>query len=197
MPLISTVILITLFPYVTNLLLQVSLWYKKQANDKRKKIDGKVLLSIDDSIALRLEIERQNENFNKLLKDKENEIKNLSQIQEALKVEYNMQVKKLKDEINIGRTSSIKNQKKSEKNMGVSDPKLVSIKIIKSVKRKVEFDKIIEEIIGGSGNLEMLDGNAKAFFVSNLIIEQENTYGSFYFTKFGLEVVKFFEDDEK
>lgn len=74
-PILSTFILITLMPFISNGAYYLSLKFKKWRIDQRNAVEMKQLLSIEKSIELREEIRSQQEKFDRLLDSKNEEIK--------------------------------------------------------------------------------------------------------------------------
>ena len=79
-PLISTAALIILIPFVSNGAYWLNLKFNKWKKDQKNIIDMKQLLTIEQSIELREQIAKQEERFEKLLKNKNDEIKQLNLI---------------------------------------------------------------------------------------------------------------------
>lgn len=77
-PVISTFILLTIIPFISNGAFWLSLRFNKWKIDQKNIVDKKQLLSIEQSIELREEISKQEERFAKLVEDKNIEIKQLN-----------------------------------------------------------------------------------------------------------------------
>lgn len=73
-PLLSAIFLVTLYPFITTSALWVWLRFRKWQNQLRNSIEGQQLLTLDQSIAIRLEIQNQQDKFDRLLKSKDNQI---------------------------------------------------------------------------------------------------------------------------
>ncbi|OIV42758.1 hypothetical protein [Flavobacterium johnsoniae] len=87
-PLLSSIIIITLVPFMTNGAYWLSLKFNKWRVDQKKIVDRKQLLTIEQSIELREQISKQEERFAKLVDDKNLEIKQLNlEIEEYRKKE--------------------------------------------------------------------------------------------------------------
>jgi hypothetical protein len=87
-PLLSSIFIITIVPFMTNGAYWLSLKFNKWRVDQKNIVDNKQLLSIEQSIELREQISKQEERFAKLVEDKNLEIKQLNlQIQEYQKKE--------------------------------------------------------------------------------------------------------------
>ncbi|MCD0464233.1 hypothetical protein [Flavobacterium sp. ENC] len=81
-PLISTLILLTIIPFVTNGAYWLDLKFTTWRVNQKNEIEGKRLLTLEQSIKLRSELRELEENFEKLLDKKNEEI-------QLLKVELN------------------------------------------------------------------------------------------------------------
>lgn len=77
-PLISSILIITVVPFITNGAYWLSLKFNKWRVDQKNIVDKKQLLSIEQSIELREQISKQEERFIKLIEDKNLEIKQLN-----------------------------------------------------------------------------------------------------------------------
>ena len=84
-PLISTTLLILIFPFVSNGAYWLSLRFNKWKKDQKNIIDMKQLLTVEQSIELREQIANQEDRFEKLLENKNSEIKQLNLIIENYK----------------------------------------------------------------------------------------------------------------
>lgn len=76
-PLLSTVVLITIIPFLSNGAFWLSLNFNKWKVDQKNIVDKKQLLSLEQSILLREEISKQEERFGKLVETKNLEISQL------------------------------------------------------------------------------------------------------------------------
>ncbi|WP_299385574.1 hypothetical protein [uncultured Lacinutrix sp.] len=79
-PLISTIVLITLIPFVVNGAYWVSLSFANWRLTQKNFIEKKQLLTVEQSIELREQILKQEERFSKLVNDKNLEIEQLKEI---------------------------------------------------------------------------------------------------------------------
>ncbi|RJP60164.1 MAG: hypothetical protein C4543_05535 [Ignavibacteriales bacterium] len=73
-PLLSTTFLIILFPFITTGAFWIWLRFKNWQNEIKNEIEKKQLLTIEKSIQLRMELRNQEDNYNKILTSKEEEI---------------------------------------------------------------------------------------------------------------------------
>jgi hypothetical protein len=79
-PLISTVVLITLIPFLVNGSYWISLSFANWRLNQKNLIEKKQLLTVEQSIELREQILKQEERFSKLVEDKNLEIEQLKDI---------------------------------------------------------------------------------------------------------------------
>lgn len=76
-PFISMVILVTVFPLLSNGAYWITIIYSKWRIDKKNTVEKKQLLSIEQSIAIRISNSQIEESYNRLIGDKETEITSL------------------------------------------------------------------------------------------------------------------------
>lgn len=74
-PLASVVVLLTIIPFITNGAYWLSLKFDKWRYDKRAEIENKQLLTIEQSLSLRMEMREQEERFGRIMSNKEQELK--------------------------------------------------------------------------------------------------------------------------
>jgi hypothetical protein len=89
-PLISTVLLITIVPFISNGAFWLSLKFNKWKKDQKNIVEMKQLLTLEQSIELREQISEQENRFEKLLESKNSEIENLNIIIENMNKERSM-----------------------------------------------------------------------------------------------------------
>jgi len=77
-PLISTLVLITLIPFLSNGAFWLYLKFNRWKIDKKNEVEKKQLLSFEKSLAIRKELKDKEIEFEKLLSDKEEEIELLN-----------------------------------------------------------------------------------------------------------------------
>ena len=76
-PIFSTILLLTIFPFISNGAYWLSLKFSKWKRDKKNEVELKQLLTHEQSIELREQILNQAERFEKLLSDKNLKIEQL------------------------------------------------------------------------------------------------------------------------
>ncbi len=176
LPLASTIILLTVIPFVSNGAYWLNLKFDKWRVDKKAEIEKKKLLTIEQSIQLREQIVNMENQFDSLLRDKNNEID---------------QLKILVNDLN--------------KNIDQSNPKIVAKKQAQDItskaeefkniiKANVELEEGFEEIskqINENGIVlfqkKQLIGEL-SFFEANRLIEENPNDGSYFLTALGNEL---------
>jgi hypothetical protein len=78
-PILSTIVLLTVLPFITNGAFWLDTVFTTWRINQKNKIEGKQLLTIEQSIRLRTEIRELEESIEKLLEKKNEEIKMLKQ----------------------------------------------------------------------------------------------------------------------
>jgi hypothetical protein len=85
-PLVSTIILLTIVPFINNGAFWLDMKFRKWRIDQRHEIEKKQLLTVEQSLLLREQIKSQEERFQKITAEKEQEIKILeAELLEATK----------------------------------------------------------------------------------------------------------------
>lgn len=83
LPILSTIVLLTVFPFISNGAYWLKLNFDKWKKEKKNEVELRQLITIEQSIELREQIVNQEERFEKILTDKNLRIKQLEQILEA------------------------------------------------------------------------------------------------------------------
>lgn len=76
-PIISTIVLLTVFPFISNGAYWLKLKFDKWKKEKKNELELKKLLTLEQSIELREQISNQEERFEKILSDKNLRIEQL------------------------------------------------------------------------------------------------------------------------
>ncbi|MDY7395235.1 hypothetical protein UMM65_08270 [Aureibaculum sp. 2210JD6-5] len=76
-PIVSTIILITIIPFISNGAFWVSLNFKNWRSNQKLKIEKKQLISLEQAISLRRELREKEIDFEKILENKTKEITTL------------------------------------------------------------------------------------------------------------------------
>lgn len=126
-PLISTLILLTIIPFISNGAFWLNLKFENWKKDKKNEVEKKQLLTLEQSIEIREQLLNQENRFEKLLEDKNNEIK---------------QLKTIIDETKLNTTESNNSGQSNSKNN--FDFETISKKIKAIDKDLVAFQKILE-----------------------------------------------------
>ena len=84
-PLLSTILLLTLIPFVTNGAYWLSIIFNKWKIDKKNEVDRLQLLSLEQSIDLREQMSKQGEIFDKMIEKQSLEIKQLNALLDEYK----------------------------------------------------------------------------------------------------------------
>jgi len=87
-PLISTIILITLVPFITNGAYWISLIFNRWKKNRKHIVEKNQLLSLEQSIELREQISEQEIKFEKLLDKEKKEIERLKQVNESYQTQF-------------------------------------------------------------------------------------------------------------
>ncbi len=85
-PILSTIILISFFPFLGNAAFYINLKFNQWKIQKKNEIENNQLLTIKQSIAIREELFNQSDKFAKIIEDKNEEIKVLNAMIEKNKV---------------------------------------------------------------------------------------------------------------
>jgi len=154
-PILSTIILITVIPLISNGSYWINLTYKQWRIDKKHKIEKKQLLTIEQSLFIRQELKDKELNFEKLITDKEQEI-------ELLKI----QIKDLQN-----KTRAKDNQLKSLDFDSSKDKEYVLFK--KTNQPFSHFENIAKEIKKSEQFPKGTPENIKEYYLINHIVEKE------------------------
>ncbi len=173
-PLISTLLLLTLIPFIGNGAYWLSLKFNKWKSDKKNEVEKKQLLTLEQSIQLREVIAEQEKRFDNLLLDKNTEIKQLKLQIDSSK---GFVVPTSKSKVNDGILQNLADRIKSNTQLSQS------------------LEKINYYIKGGySGLNDQMDVSSLNFFESNDIIENKGK-GMFNLTENGKEINRLLTND--
>lgn len=187
-PFISSIILLTIFPFVTNGAYWLYLKFRKWRTDQLNLVDKKQLLTFEESIAFRNEMIEQESRFVTLLDSKKLEIRQLAEIIE----QKDSRLKQFEKEINDLRRGITQEKEKS----GEPDPKEVRrlFETIKNNEKYNEAFKIIIPFIQNELDLTLvgqISDMTRAFFETHEIIRQKSQ-GIFKFTELGMAILKLY-----
>lgn len=174
LPIVSTIVLLTIIPFVSNGAYWLSIKFNKWKVDQKNSVDKKQLLTIEQSIELREEVSKQEEKFIKLIENK------------------NLEIVQLNTVIDGYRTKEMP----SQNIFGFKEtPEEEVLEIVEKIKsdpqRLLEYDRIVENIQGNYKIADRSDITAKtiAFLESNDVIESI-TGGIYKFTSLGKKILK-------
>jgi hypothetical protein len=175
-PIISTIILLTVYAWLSEQAYRLWLYFDKRKNDYKTSNENKKLLTIEQSMKLRLQLSNQEEGFANLLKEKEALI-------DALKKEKTKLLSKTNsEEINI---ENLISEKDKTININKDLENFLNNKYVTSF-----FESVANYVQKGRAfdSTEIPDTVTSHFLAYNLI---ENTTGSrFKFTEKGKEYLK-------
>lgn len=158
-PLLSTFVLLTLIPFISNGAFWLQLKFNKWKIDKKNEIENKQLLTLEQAIAIRKELREKEKEFEDLLGQKEKAI-------ESFKIEINELENRLKSEektdIKTNNSSSNSNQFDYESLKQNSKAFEVFENVVRSIKDKQNFPPTI-------------DNKLKEYFIVNEIVKEIST----------------------
>lgn len=176
-PVISTLLLLTVVPFLTNAAYWAHIKFHKWKTDKKHEVEMKQLLTIEQSIQIRSEIAEQEKEFDNLLSRKNSEIEQLK-LQIAT-FENTKQPDNGKDDSNVI-TNNYYTDEQIDKTAQT---------ILNNWELEEALEKLSEQILNGYPLKNTVNSQSLAFFTSNNLIK--NLGESFYeFTPFGNEIHK-------
>ncbi len=187
-PLISTAVIITVVPFLSNGAYWLNLNFRQWRIDKRNSIERNVLLTIDQSISLREQLAASGEKVEILLNEKNSEIKRLS-----------LQVTHLEDLIQEHKDSSQKKVDFPYELLGPQESvnvKSIASKIIDNKELSDTFTTAVRYIQAGSHGLvssDDVDSGALAYLEANEVLVSGGD-GMFKFTEIGRKVMREYFD---
>ncbi len=167
LPVISTLVLLTVIPFLTNGAYWLDLKFKTWRVNKKNQIEGKQLLTLEQSIILRTEMREMEDSFDKLLDRKNEEIKTLKTELDSKRV-INSDNTKTKTSKRLTRSGKGSSYSMGDYNELKSNKKLYDVfeQIAKSLKDSSQFPKDIDEKI-------------KEYYLVNEIVDvDEDAWGS-------------------
>jgi hypothetical protein len=176
-PLISTIFLLTLVPFLTNAAYWLDLKFTTWRVSQKNEIEGKRLLTIEQSIKLRSELRELENNFEKLLEKKNEEIARLQN-------EINSELSQNTISSNTTENGKGRSYTVADFNNLYSKPKLYA-KLKNLVKTINETYQVPEDIN---------DDEKEFFLVNEIISEEDDGYGkiSYDMTYKGKQIYKEF-----
>ena len=176
-PICSTIILLTIIPFISNGAYWLNLKFENWKKEQKNQIEKKQLLTLEQSLELREQLVLQENRFEKLLTDKNDEIK---------------QLKGIIENYNLSHESKTTNIYDNETETIISD---VLDKIKSNPTFTISFQKLIEIIQGGYQATERSDIPTNLITlleVNNLIVSKGN--GVYTLSESGKKLTKYFMD---
>jgi len=190
-PLLSTLAILTVLPFITNGAYWLHLKFTKWRRDKKNSIDMKTLLTTEQSIQIRQELVNAEEKFDVLIGRKNQEIKELK-----LQIE---DLKKPPSETEEAKESKNKLSTPKDSDTFLREP--TSSGIARKIKGNPELERSLDTIIkyiqNGWAQLaddDNLSPTSLAFFEVNHLIKNEGE-GMYSMTDLGKDVVRVVLDD--
>jgi hypothetical protein len=184
-PLLSTLLLLTLIPFISNGAYWLSLKFEKWRVDSKNEIEKKQLLTLEQSIQLREQIIDSERKFDSLLQNKNDEIKQLKLLVEESKKNNEVPIPK---DIEIG-----SKEDKTEREV---------IDIFNKIKTNPELKKAVKTInfyiqggYTGLSKTENLPSNVLTYYVSNGLLENLGK-GMYKWTEKGMRLNQLIYDLE-
>lgn len=162
-PLISTLIILTIVPFITNGAYWITLIFDQWRINKKNEVERRQLLSLEQSIQLRSEIQSQEEKFDKLLKSKNEEIAFLKQQLEV----------------------ALANSKSGQQNFISEKDYQLEIKDFLNNDKILEYMDIVSGSIQGGYSLSDMPSDVMGYFIANDLIESKRAGGIYDFTAKG------------
>jgi len=180
LPIVTAIFIVLIYPILTTYTLKIWLKYKKWQYDIKNEIEQKRLISLEDSIQLRLEIKQQAEEFDKLLKDKNKELENLNSKINSLEnsiVDKDNKIKQIQ-----GITSPIQKDSNdllnTEKNFDKDYSNFISDQSMLN-----HFIDIASSMYEDNQLLQGVSGEVIAYYISHDVIKKDSKYLYSFTTK--------------
>lgn len=176
-PILSTIILITIIPFISNGAYWISLKFEQWRIDNKHKIERKQLLTLEQSIQLREQLLDYEKKFETLLKEKDKEIKELKLLIEKSSKE---------DGTDVDGNILIGSKEDKEERSAIE----IFNRLQDNEELKNSFYTISDSLQKGISDLtfnQNLDSKALSYFESNDVI-QHNGKGNYKWTSKGQRV---------
>lgn len=171
-PILSTIIIITVIPFLSNGAFWLNLKFKKWRVDEKNKIEDKQLLSIEQSIDIRKELREKEKDFQELLSKKDLEIKLLEKEIESYnpsKTKNNAEKVSATDKVSLGTLNNDYSKFKAN-----DSAFKYFFDSAKHIRKKSSFPKdtpeniieyyLINDIVGKSGDIYYLSNKGNSFY---------------------------------
>lgn len=175
-PIISTLLILTLYSWLSEQAYKLWLIFDKRKNDYKNTIENQKLLTIEQSIRLRLEIAKKEEAFENIIKDKEELIR-------ALKVENAELLKNAKNKSeSVGKDiSNVNSQKLQEAELN---------QFFENKEAVQYFEKIANYIQHGWEFDSKIADNVASFYIAHDLIVKSGRSGIYDLTEKGKKYLR-------
>ncbi len=182
-PVISTIFILTVYAWVSEQAYRLWLFFDKRKNDYKNEIEKNKLLTVEQSMKLRLELSKKEESFENLIKDKDDIISALKNENSELQSKFNS------DEINIDNLlSSQENENKTNGDME---------KFFKNDSAVSYFNEVANYVQHGwSFDNEKIPDYVTSFYIAHNLIESTSQSGVFILTEKGKEYLREYFDQQ-
>ena len=176
-PILSTIFILTFYSWLSEQSYRLWLYFEKRKNEHKNRIENQKLLTIEQSMKLRLELARKEETFENLIRDKEELIQALKSENAKL---LEIQKEKPKRTIEEQNLLDFENFEKKEIDKFFLNQEAVSYfeQIAKNVQHNWEF------------NDNNIPHSVTSYYIAHDLIERSNAPGRYKFTKKGKEYLK-------
>ena len=184
-PFLTALLFIFVYPLLTTGSLFIWLKYKKWQTDIKNQIEKQQLLTLEQSISIRLDMKEQQKRFDELLKEKDDKI---DQQQKIINDSQTL-IKELKEEKESNAKSELIESVKrnyTENKSALSDDDFKKIKDYPGLSRN--FESLLDTITRGYMLGENFPSKLLAFLEANDIIEKDDK-NNYKFTKKGKQFV--------
>ncbi|CAH6876290.1 conserved hypothetical protein [Vibrio chagasii] len=179
-PIFSAIFLLTVMPFVSNAFYWLHLRFNKWKVDKRNSIEMKSLLTLEQSIEIRRQVENMSNTLGKTIESKDLEIKQLKSQLESTRSEA---------PINNENLVGSDNSKSSEEARNIFD---LAVRIVNSESLSKSFDTVLEYIQGGYTGIhqdENISSRDLAYLEAHDVIQNKGN-GTYSFGPQGKDVLK-------
>jgi hypothetical protein len=161
-PIISTILILTVFEFISNYAYWLSIYHKTWRANKKIETEGKQLLTYEQSLKLRNDIRMKEEEYVKLIQEKETEIKTLKDSMALLNNKEKEEVKPTKS------NKDIKNKKVD-----------LIYNRFKDEDKLIDFKSVSSAILNQQ-SLDPNEPNIKEFVTLGLITRGNGIGGGYY-----------------
>lgn len=180
-PFISAVFLIALYPFISTAAFWIWLKFKNWQNELRNEVENKQLLTLEKSVELRMEIRSQQEQFDKVLSSKTEEISLLRKEIDSMREQF----KTINGANLVSDEDKTMEEKEEEYWSFMSSPWHDQLK------------KVAETMQRNQNFVQMVGPDVASYFISNDLVARRNDNNVLYdFTNKGKYFLKKYLEDE-